>query len=153
MKILLDIDGVMIPAQPWRPHEIAPDGFGLFGKMAVENLNKIIEAANEPEIILSTSYKHSFSLPQWKHILAHRGIIDVPLSRLETDTMQIPRIDEIKQWYTQNPQAKFVVLDDDTGLNALNTAFKNKHVVITTSTVGLNRVSAEEAIAKMKAQL
>lgn len=62
MKILLDIDGVMIPARPWQSYQISDDGFGEFNDFSIKCLNEIISSFENIEIVLTTSHKHSFSL-------------------------------------------------------------------------------------------
>lgn len=149
VKILLDIDGVLIPARPWQTYEMAVDGFGMFSKMAVKQLNQIITSAINPEIVLSTSHKNSFSTNQWQEIFNSRGVIAVSLSRLDTNSLEMTRKDEILKWHFTNPNEKFIILDDDKGLNALDQDFKNDHLILTKASIGLNSAATEEAIKKM----
>ncbi len=150
MKILLDIDGVMIPARPWQAYDIATDGFGMFSKISVENLNKIIDKCNNPEIILTTSHKHNFTINQWSEIFKNRGVKVATLSRLATDSLNNTRKEEIQTWYLNNQNTPFIILDDDKTLNSFDLNFKNDYLVLTNSSVGLNSISAEEAINKIE---
>jgi hypothetical protein len=150
MKILLDIDGVMIPARPWQSYDLGPDGFGVFNKLAVSNLNKIISSCQITEIVLTTSHKHSFSLKKWHEIFAFRGVLPAALSRLDSDSSTMSRKDEIFKWYVKNLNESFIVIDDDKGLNALDLDFKEKHLVLTAPTIGLNRLAADHALLKIK---
>ncbi len=152
MKILLDIDGVMIPARSWQSHELASDGFGMFSKAAVEGLNRIIESTSNPEIILTSSHKHRFSLDTWKNIFSERGVHVSSLSRLSTDSISMPRLNEIRNWYMLNQQDSFIVIDDEKRLNELDTDFKEDHLVLTNPTIGLNPLSTTEAIKKIRQQ-
>ena len=95
MKILLDMDGVMIPARPWQTYQIGDDGFGMFSKFSIEGLNEIIESSQNPEIILTTSHKQSFSMQEWESIFSSRGIVKTKISRLETNSLEVSRINEI----------------------------------------------------------
>lgn len=149
MKILLDIDGVMIPARPWQRYEIAADGFGMFNKMAVDGLNKIIKKANNPEIVLTTSHKHHFTISEWEAIFDERGILKTTIDRLPSNSLEISRIDEIKTWYLKNQNEDFIILDDDKGLNGFDTNFKNDHLILTNASIGLNTSAVDEAIQKM----
>lgn len=99
MKILLDIDGVMIPAKSWQSYEVGFDGFGLFNKIAVENLNKIISLCHHPEIVLTTSHKNRFTVDQWTEIFQNRGVSIGKISKLEADSLEMSRKEEIYTWY------------------------------------------------------
>lgn len=119
MKILLDIDGVMIPAKPWESYEMMSDGFGKFTKHSVDSLNNIISNYKDIEIILTTSHKHTLSINEWRFILNNRGFLKTELSILNTNSLELSRIDEIKTWYEQNENEKFIIIDDDKSLNDL----------------------------------
>ena len=110
----------MIPARPWQTYEMGSDGFGMFNELSVNYLNEIINTSPNTEIILSTSHKHSFSLKQWETIFANRGIIKTKISRLDTNSSEVSRFDEIESWYLKNQNENFIVIDDDKGLNALS---------------------------------
>ena len=53
MLILLDIDGVMVPANSWKKPEFLADGFAVFSTKSVQALNKIILETNAG-ILLTT---------------------------------------------------------------------------------------------------
>ena len=40
--ILLDLDGVLITTPNWKPDEIHCDGYSVFNKVAVANLNGLL---------------------------------------------------------------------------------------------------------------
>lgn len=150
MKILLDIDGVMIPARPWQTYELGSDGFGMFNKMAVINLNQIITSCRNPEIILTTSHKHSFTLKQWQDIFSNRGVLPTQISRLDSNSSVMSRKDEILNWCLKNPIDNFIVIDDDKGLNSMDSVFKEDHLILTNPTIGLNKIATEDAILKIE---
>ena len=150
MKILLDIDGVMIPAKSWQAHKVGSDGFGMFSKYAVDGLNQIIDSALSPEIILTTSHKHKFSIKEWQVIFRNRGINAVKIGRLDTDTLSISRLQEIQSWYLKNQNELFIIIDDDKQLNKLDYNFKEDHLVLTIPTVGLNKLSTLDVVNKIK---
>tara|TARA_R110000868_G_scaffold262672_2_gene521402 strand:+ start:829 stop:1284 length:456 start_codon:yes stop_codon:yes gene_type:complete len=150
MKILLDIDGVMIPARSWQSHQIDSDGFGMFSKFSIVGLNKIISSARSSEIVLTTSHKHAFSLSKWEDIFSKRGIKKVKIDRLPTDSLQVSRIEEIRTWYLKNQNEPFIILDDDKGLNDFDSNFKKNHLVLTQPTIGLNSLTVDEAIRKIQ---
>lgn len=153
MKILLDIDGVMIPARPWQAYQISADGFGMFNNLSVKCLNEIISSVENPEIVLTTSHKHSFSIDQWSSIFLSRGITKTKITRLETNSMKMTRLEEVMSWCLKNNDEKFIIIDDDKGLNALDKNFKDDYLVLTNPTIGLNKFSTEEAIHKIEHQL
>ena len=68
MYVLLDLDGVMIPANAWKRPEILADNFPAFSAKAVKALNDILIATNA-EIILTTSHKANYTINQWMEIL------------------------------------------------------------------------------------
>ena len=146
MKILLDIDGVMIPARPWQSYQLNTDGFGMFSKFSVEGLNRIIHSALNPEIILTTSHKHKFTLKKWESIFSNRGISNIKIDRLSTNSIDVSRFQEITMWYMINQDEPFIILDDDKGLNKFDKDFKEEYLVLTKPTVDLNSMVADEAI-------
>lgn len=150
MKILLDIDGVMIPARSWQTYELSSDGFGMFNNRAVSFLNEIISSCQNPEIILTTSHKHSFSLETWSELFINRGILPVTITRLDTDSLKVSRKEEIYSWYLKNQNENFIVIDDDKSLNSLDNNFKEEHLVLTKPTIGINRLATESALNKMQ---
>lgn len=152
MKILLDIDGVMIPARPWQTYQTSADGFGEFSKTAIESLNRIITACDNPVIILTTSHKHSFELSHWENIFKNRGIVFTKVDRLQSDSLTHSRFEEITQWVLKNQNEDFIILDDDKGLNNLSATIKEDHLILTKATVGLNLDDEAAAILKISQQ-
>lgn len=151
MKIFLDIDGVMVPAMPWRRPELLADGFPAFSQKASDTLSDILRAT-DAEVVFTTSHKSLYSLPEWRSIFSLRGIELQKVSTLPENNMPQNRKDELLQWFRHHPPgANFVIIDDDKSLNALPPELK-KHVVLTGSTVGLVEESGKEAIALLKGQ-
>lgn len=145
MFILLDIDGVMVPATSWRPLEILDDGFTSFSTKSVMALQKIISETNAT-IMLTTSHKFSFTLLQWEEIFLKRGI-DTSIGRLEFNVLSVSRKEEILNWINQNPKVKdFVIIDDDKSLNGLPSLLK-KRLILTSPMVGLTDELATDAIS------
>jgi hypothetical protein len=144
VKVFLDIDGVMIPANAWRRPEILPDGFPAFSLKAVEALRKIVSAV-DPEIVLTSSHKSNYSLAEWKALFRSRGIKDI--KALPENTEQLSRRDELLRWFAGNHLTdNFVIIDDDKSLNALPSLLKEK-LVLTSGGIGLTIELADEAIA------
>lgn len=73
MLILLDIDGVMVPANSWKKPEFHDDGFPMFSVQSIRALQKIISETHAT-ILLTTSHKWVYSLQKWRDIFKSRGI-------------------------------------------------------------------------------
>lgn len=140
MKFFLDIDGVMVHANPGKRVEFDEDGFYKFNTAAVEVLNSVIDSDGDDELILSTSHRFRFSVGEWKNIFLSRGIhignisiIDIPVQN------KVPRRTEIVTWINEHHlDAKdIVIIDDDKSLNELPSDLKER-LVLTNSYVGLN---------------
>lgn len=135
MLILLDIDGVMVPAAGWKTPENLEDGFPMFSKKAVDALKSLLN--KDTEVVLTTSHKMRFTLSEWKMIFEKRGINVERLSRLNTNTTPIQRKEELLNWFSSRTlEGKFVIIDDDSSLHSLPGNLK-KHWIKTSSLVGL----------------
>jgi hypothetical protein len=144
MLILLDIDGVMVPAANWKAPELLSDGFPDFHPRAVRGLQKILNSTNAA-LLLTTSHKALFSTESWKRIFAKRGIYSSVFALPEAEQMQ-NRKDEITAWAALHPaEQNFVIIDDDKSLNDLPPLLKHK-LVLTSSLVGLTDELADKAI-------
>ncbi|MDN3693801.1 HAD domain-containing protein [Chryseobacterium tructae] len=136
MKLFLDIDGVMVHANPHRTIELEDDGFYRFASKAISVINSIENA----EIILSTSHRHRFTIHEWEKIFEKRGIHFVSISIIETENShKISRREEIEKWvnlknYSVN---EIIIIDDDKSLNGLPHPLKDR-VVLTSPYQGLD---------------
>lgn len=149
MLILLDIDGVMVPASAWKRPEFLNDGFPAFNNRATEALQKIISETSAT-LLLTTSHKSNYSISEWNAIFKLRGIIVTKIERLEGNSLNTNRKDEILNWFSStNSKEKFVIIDDDKSLNALPSNLKEK-LVLTSPLVGLTMDMAIDAIAILK---
>ncbi len=146
MLILLDIDGVMVPANSWKKPEFHGDGFPMFKSKAITALQKIIAETNTT-ILLTTSHKYSYTIQQWIEIFRLRGLNLNMIDRLGNNVSNLNRKDEILAWYLSNDHRNenFVIIDDDKSLNELPPNIKNK-LVLTSSSIGLTDELANEAI-------
>ena len=144
MRILLDIDGVMVPVSSWKPAELLNDGFSRFSNRAVANLQKIISETGA-SIVLTTSHKGNFSLAEWGRIFNARGICS-RIERLDYNSTNLSRKEEILIWLNVHKnEDDFVIIDDDKSLNALPTQIKNK-LILTSPMIGLTETDAKNAI-------
>ncbi|GAA4178503.1 HAD domain-containing protein [Sphingobacterium ginsenosidimutans] len=144
MIFFLDIDGVMVHANPHRRVAQATDGFYVFSSAAVEIFNTVF-IAKEDQVILSTSHRFRYSLEEWKKLFAARGIRIDSLTLLEDVVPKVnhrySRKDEILgQIVRQNIQPEqMIIIDDDKSLNDLPQVLKSR-LVLTTSYIGLNEM-------------
>lgn len=143
---MLDIDGVMVPANSWKKPEFHEDGFAVFSSRSVRALQKIISETGA-SILLTTSHKSKYNLAQWRGIFRSRDIKAKHIGRLSSDSLMTSRKDEILSWYKsrQNPAEEYVIIDDDKLLNELPSNIKS-NLVLTSSSVGLTEELAENAI-------
>ena len=143
MKILLDIDGVMVTTPSWKRLEILEDGFSSFNNNAALNLQKIITTTGAT-IMLTTSHKSNFSIPQWISIFQKRGILINTIDRLPENN-HLNRKEEILNWLKNSTENNFIIIDDDKSLNDLPTKYKSK-LILTGSLIGLDEEKCNAAI-------
>jgi hypothetical protein len=147
MLILLDIDGVLVPASSWKKPEFLEDGFPVFNSRSVKAFQKILTETNAT-ILLTISHKTKYNVSQWLDLLKARGIFPKKTSRLSSNSLEVSRKDEILNWYENKhiPNEGFVIIDDDKMLNGLPENLKS-NLVLTSSSVGLTDELADEAIS------
>lgn len=145
MLILLDIDGVMVPAKSWTTPPFLKDGFYMFNSKSVEALNEII-TKTDATILLTTSHKYSFSLEKWTTLFTNRGIKVKNIDRLPKNTNHISRSEEIINWFSNSKNVQdFVILDDDKSLNNLPELLK-KRLVQTLPLIGLTHSHIKDSL-------
>ena len=121
MKIIfLDIDGVISTSQCWgRGNDNKWDAY-MFDPKCVAVLNSILIETGT-EIILSSDWKHHYSLTEMRDIFTHNGVIKGPIgftphSSLYTgDNLEGGRIDEIHEWlkvHNVKDDLTWVAVDD-----------------------------------------
>ncbi len=148
MLILLDIDGVMVPATSWKRPEFENDGFPKFSRKSIVGLRKIISETGA-DILLTTSHKSSYSIAQWKNIFSARGFENIKIKRLNDNSNHLNRREEIMKWVDKGHENSFVIIDDDKTLNKLPDNIKSK-LVQTSASAGLNEELADSAIRILK---
>lgn len=150
MLILLDIDGVMETTPSYKKVEFLHDQFPSFNAKAADNLQKIISETNA-SVVLTTSHKSRFSIPEWKNIFRLRGVVVNSISRLDANENHLSRKDEILSWLQNGITESFVIIDDDKSLNDLPAHIKQK-CVITSPYLGLNDEAAFSALSILNNQ-
>lgn len=145
MLLLLDIDGVMLPAKSWSPPPVLEDGFSMFNPKSVLALNEII-LRSKADILLTTSHKGRFSIDEWFMIFEKRNVSVNNISRLTENISNLNRQQEISNWFsTSSNVQEFVILDDDNSLNGLSDHLKSR-LVLTKSLIGLTSSHIAEAL-------
>lgn len=148
MLILLDIDGVMVPANSWKKPEFLNDGFPAFSSRATNALKEIISETSA-NILLTTSHKSKYSISEWFKIFELRGIHVNKIERLSENPSFVNRKEEILNWFnSKSDYEKFVIIDDDKSLNGLP-FFLKEHLTLTSPLVGLTDELAKEAIVNL----
>jgi HAD domain in Swiss Army Knife RNA repair proteins len=153
MLILLDIDGVMVPANSWKKPEFLNDGFPVFSHKATQALQRIISETSAA-ILLTTSHKSSYEIKEWKNIFKLRGIKVNKINRLSENTNHLNRKEEIINWFNAKNgiYEDFIIIDDDKSLNALPKLLKNK-LIQTSASIGLTDELANKALKIMKKEI
>ncbi|MCL1678917.1 HAD domain-containing protein [Elizabethkingia miricola] len=137
MKLFLDIDGVMVHANPHRQVEMEDDGFYKFNHKAIDAINSVDHT--NIELVLSTSHRFRFNLSQWKHIFNKRGIRFDKVSIINQDlNHKYSRKTEIEKWIADHHinSNDVIIIDDDKSLNALPENLK-KRLILTNPYTGL----------------
>jgi hypothetical protein len=145
MLILLDLDGVMIPATSWKKPEFLEDGFPMFSRRSIEALQKIISETSA-DILLTTSHKSKYSIEEWTNIFSLRGLKLNKVDKLEDNANYLNRKDEIMSWVNRTIELpNFIIIDDDKSLNELP-KFVKDNLIQTSALVGLTNELAMEAL-------
>jgi putative lipoic acid-binding regulatory protein len=139
MLIFLDIDGVMTPIKGWSRPRILEDGFPAFSDKAVNAIRKVLTKNQNVRIVLTTSHKGNYSRQQWIKIFLNRGIDHQNLDKLNNNSTNLSRREEILSWLAEhnlNDDEAIMIIDDDKSLFDLPAALKLK-LVNTSPMIGL----------------
>jgi len=140
MKVFLDIDGVMVHANPTRRVEFDVDGFYKFNSSAIIALKHICIHNSSIELIISSSHRFRYSTQEWKNIFFSRGLEFKEISRIETQiNYGQSRKTEILNWINKCHfnWNDLLIIDDDKSLNGLPIDLK-KRLILTNPYIGLN---------------
>lgn len=162
MIVFLDIDGVMVHANPHRPVELDADGFYKFNDVAVKILQSTIYFTKD-QIVLSSSHRYRYSIAEWKEIFGRRGLNFKFLSILDIvrrgpkvqdsvgQSDRISRKAEIFGWIAANKVSEqdVVIIDDDKSLNDLPKELKER-LVLTNPYNGLIEQSQLHQVLKRR---
>jgi len=154
MIFFLDIDGVMVHANPHQKIDLEDDGFYKFNSQSIEILKSVIYKTKD-KVILSTSHRFKYSISEWKIIFKTRGLEIRNLSILDDkeyfSNHRYTRKSEILGWIQSNnlDYNEVVIIDDDKSLNDLPAHLKDR-LVLTNSYTGLNDLNDLKRIVKRR---
>jgi hypothetical protein len=142
MKVIfLDFDGVLNS----NPYLVAQTGGRIcadsraINPKAVQNLNVIINKTNAL-VVISSSWRHFFSLSEIKRILVDRGFCFASNILDKTPSLST-RENEIQAWLREHPEVtNFVILDD------IPMKILCQHAVTTTMRAGLTQKHVNKAV-------
>lgn len=156
--IFLDFDGVLNSAQSsvyWskngHPYGLVNKqvhGYNRFCPIAMSNLNYILEASPETNVVISSSWRLGNSFTQLKSILVDNGFT-YP-ERLIGVTPHLPgqiRGNEIDKWFELSDLdvSRYVIIDDDSDMGDMI-----KYLVQTHYGMGLSWVDIEKVLKLLK---
>lgn len=142
MYVLLDIDGVMVPAKSWKTPKFLEDGFFEFSNSAIEALDEILNTG--ACLLLTSSHGDKYPIEKWDEIFTLRGI-ETNIGLRFKNTIGLSRKEDVIGWLNSFKMDKYVIIDDDKSLNALPEEIK-KRTIITDSIIGLTMEDARKAI-------
>ena len=154
MKILLDIDGVMVTTPSWRTPRLHSDGFLEFNPLAARNLSFILDRMHA-DVVLTTTHRINYTVDVWQNLLRNRGIRPHRIFKINDSSSleEMPlRSVEIMEWvHLQTGGDPFVVLDDDRSLYSLPARVLD-HCVITMPLIGLDDAAMRKALLILEGQ-
>jgi hypothetical protein len=151
MKIIfLDIDGVMCTSQCYGVGKDNKWDSYMFDHKCVAVLNFILQETGA-EIIMSSDWRHTYTLQEMREIFCHNNVIRGPIgytSRSNTytaDNLAGGRADEIQHWiktHAWKDDTRWVAVDD---LNMDEKLFPN-FVLCPREQEGIKRLGVKEKI-------
>lgn len=127
LKILLDIDGVMVITPTWRQPDFLADGFMAFDSQCANRLATLV-TQTQADIVLTSTHRIHYDEKTWQTLLANRGIITHNVSKVNQVTRFVDfksRDIEITDWVNHHPTEKFIIIDDDKSLRNLPDSIKD----------------------------
>ena len=146
--LILDLDGVLITTPSWKADEIAPDGYSVFNKKCVDNLNNLLSKFTF-DIWLSSTRRTVKSLEEFNTIFENRNIKEPIIGFLPEYENCKSRADEVVRFIEEFEILNFIILDDDKSLNGIKENYK-KQLVLTELQKGFDNEKLKIAIEKIK---
>lgn len=146
--VILDLDGVLITTPPWRQDELCEDGYARFKTDAVDNLNFLLSEA-DAELWLISGRRKRKKLEEFNEIFKSRNILKELSGMVPAYEDWIPRIEEFKRFLSEQEIDNFLLIDDDSSLDALDQEHKTFWVK-PHSMIGFSDNKLNEAIEVIK---
>lgn len=142
MVLFLDIDGVMVHANPSKSIDHLNDGFYAFDDEAITSLNRIIAKNVIDEIIISSSHRFKFTPSEWERLFSTRKININKISIVALERKS--RKEEIQYWirFRRLQPNEYIIIDDDKSLNGLPEYIKDR-LTLTDPYIGLKLYHAD----------
>lgn len=142
IKLILDIDGVLITTPSWKPDILHADGYSDFNLECVKNLNHLL-SKYDLEIWLSSTRRTRKSIDEFNEIFKNRGIKQDIVGFLPSADNYMSRKDEVESFLNLHKYKNFLVIDDDKSLNE----FKyRERLILTELTHGFDGDKLNEAL-------
>ncbi|GAB5416196.1 MAG: hypothetical protein Crog4KO_12200 [Crocinitomicaceae bacterium] len=125
LTIILDLDGVLITTPPWKPDQMDSDGYSLFNKSCVENLNKLLDHV-DAELWLSSTRRTVKTLSEFNQIFKHRGINGSIKGFLPEYENCFSRKEEVLKFIEEHKCKNYLIIDDDKSLDDLDDSIKQR---------------------------
>jgi hypothetical protein len=118
VKIILDIDGVLVTTPSWKKAELLDDGFLKFDKEATDNLNILLFVTNATIVLIST-HRIKYSNDELSLLFKSRGI-NANIEKInDVDAIHlIDKPSEIINWVNTS-NSEYLIIDDDSSLGVL----------------------------------
>lgn len=111
----------------------------------IKLLQKILNKFPNIKIVISSSWRDSLSVKEFKNLFSHFGINSKYIIDKTSDNMN--KQDSIKKWIKENNVNKFIILDDD-NLFSLNDKLFNHFYKIKSSSI--DEVDVKKIINKIE---
>jgi hypothetical protein len=146
ITLFLDLDGVLIITKPWDSDLMGKDGYSLFKKGLIDNLNELLKVENFA-IVLSSARRKNLNLEKFNKVFERRGINQKITSYVPFYSSSKSRKEELERYILEKNINDFIILDDDKSLNALKPFYK-KRLILTKQMIGFSKIKLEEAKLK-----
>jgi len=128
IKILLDLDGVLITNLAWKADEMANDGYSKFNDKCVRCFNSLIERIDSFELWLSSSRRKVMSLEEFNVIFENRGIATFLTGFVPVPKDDISRRAEVEAFARARKETELLIIDDDSSLQGLSPGLKSRWI-------------------------
>lgn len=130
IKILLDLDGVLITNPAWKADELAEDGYSAFNKHCVGQLNRFLAQIESFELWLSSTRRTAMSLSDFNKVFKSRELIAPVKGYTPVLEAGTSRRGEVESFAKTLSIDQLLIIDDDTSLHDLPKALKARWIPV-----------------------